>query len=85
MDEDHLERACELVDQQRYVEAYDEFMHLAENTTDPVEKVWPLLYAVNTLQTLGREEAATSQLSTVRKLIERQGLFLAGLNGFLIF
>jgi tetratricopeptide (TPR) repeat protein len=71
MDEEHLERACELVDQQRYVEAYDEFMLLAENTADPVEKAWALLYAVNTLQTLGREEAATSQLSAVRKLIER--------------
>ena len=70
MDEAHLVRACELVDQERYVEAYDEFMQLAESTADPLEKVWPLLYAANTLQTLGREEAATSQLSTVRKLIE---------------
>ena len=71
MDEDHLVRACELVDQERYVEAYDEFMRLAECTADPLERVWPLLYAANTLQTLGREDAATCQLDMVRKLIER--------------
>jgi tetratricopeptide (TPR) repeat protein len=70
MDENRLERACELVDQRKYGEAYDEFVQLAEKTADPVEKLWPLLYAVNTLQMLGRDEAATSQLSTVRKLIE---------------
>lgn len=71
MDEEHLDRACELVAQERYVEAYHEFMQLAENTADPLEKAWPLLYAVNTLQTLEREEAATNQLSSVRQLIEK--------------
>jgi len=71
MDEEHLDRACELVAQERYVEAYHEFMQLAENTADPLEQAWPLLYAVNTLQTLEREEAATNQLNSVRKLIEK--------------
>jgi tetratricopeptide (TPR) repeat protein len=71
MDEEHLDRACELVAQERYVEAYREFIQLAENTADPLEKAWPLLYAVNTLQTLEQDEAATNQLSSVRKLIEK--------------
>jgi tetratricopeptide (TPR) repeat protein len=72
MDEQNLLRACELVDERKYTEAYNEFIRLAENTPDPIEKAWPLIYAANTLQTLGREEAATAQLSVARTLIEKQ-------------
>jgi len=71
MDEERLEHACELVAQEKYTEAYDEFVQLAEDTADPIEKAWPLLYAANTLQTLGQEEAATTQVSAVRELLER--------------
>jgi len=70
MDEKRLLHACELVDAGKLAEAYDEFVQLAENTPDPIEKAWPLIYAANTLQTLGQEEAATAQLSAARALIE---------------
>jgi len=71
MDEQKLLSACELVNEGKYTEAYDEFIQLAENTPDPLEKAWPLLYAANTLQALGQEEAATAQLSAARTLIEK--------------
>ena len=70
MNEQRLAHACELVAEGKFTEAYDEFIQLAEITADPLEKSWPLLYAANTLQTLGQEEAATAQLSAVRALIE---------------
>lgn len=72
MDEQRLQRACELVDEGKYTEAYDQFIQLAESTPDPLERAWPLIYAANTLQTLGRPEAATAQLSAARTLIEEQ-------------
>jgi tetratricopeptide (TPR) repeat protein len=70
MDEKRLLHACELVDAGKLSEAYNEFIQLAENTPDPIERAWPLIYAANTLQTLGQEEAATAQLSAARALIE---------------
>jgi tetratricopeptide (TPR) repeat protein len=72
MDEQALLHACELVSEGKYSEAYREFIQLAENTPDPLEKAWPLIYAANALQTLGQEEAATTQLSAVRALIEKK-------------
>jgi tetratricopeptide (TPR) repeat protein len=71
MDEQRLLHACELVDEGKYAEAYNEFIQLVQNTPDPLEKAWPLLYAANTLQTLGQEEAATAQLNAARALIEK--------------
>jgi len=71
MDEQRLLKACELVDKGKYSEAHIEFIQLAENTPEPLEKAWPLIYAANTLQTLGEQEAATVQLSAARNLIER--------------
>lgn len=71
MDEQRLLKACELVDKGKYSEAHNEFIQLAENTPEPVEKAWPLIYAANTLQTLGEQEAATVQLSAARNLIEK--------------
>src|SRR5437762_14374665 len=71
MDEQRLLKACELVDRGKYSEAHNEFIQLAENTPDPLEKAWPLIYAANTLQTLGQQEAATVQLSAARALIEK--------------
>jgi len=70
MDEKRLLHACELVDEGKYAEAYSEFIQLAERTSDPAERSWPLIYAANTLQTMGQEEAATAQLSAARELIE---------------
>jgi len=70
MDEKRFLHACELVDAGKYTDAYNEFIQLAENTPDPLERAWPLIYAANTLQTLGQEEAATAQLSAARALIE---------------
>lgn len=71
MDEQRLQRACELVHKGKYSEAHNEFIQLAEDTPDPVEKAWPLIYAANTLQTLGQQEAATAQLSAARTLLEK--------------
>jgi tetratricopeptide (TPR) repeat protein len=71
MDEKRLLKACELVDKGKYSEAHNEFIQLAEHTPDPLEKAWPLIYAANTLQTLGQQEAATIQLSAARTLIEK--------------
>jgi tetratricopeptide (TPR) repeat protein len=71
MDEERLLKACELVDKGKYSEAHNEFIQLAEDTPDPVEKAWPLIYAANTLQTLGEQEAATVQLNAARTLLER--------------
>lgn len=71
MDEQRLLKACELVDKGKYSEAHNEFIQLAENTPEPLEKAWPLIYAANTLQALGEQEAATVQLSAARNLIEK--------------
>lgn len=71
MDEKRLLYACELVAEGKYPEAYNEFIELAESTPDPIERAWPLIYAANTLQTMGQEEAATAQLSAARALIEK--------------
>ncbi|HKN76238.1 MAG TPA: hypothetical protein VJW94_13760 [Candidatus Acidoferrum sp.] len=70
MDDQRFLHACELVDEGKYAEAYNEFIQLAENTSDPLERARPLLYAANTLQTLGQEEAATAQLNAARTLVE---------------
>jgi hypothetical protein len=48
MDEQRLQHACELLDEGKYTEAYHEFIQLAENTPDPLERAWPLIYAANT-------------------------------------
>jgi hypothetical protein len=61
----------------KYAEAHKEFIQLAEDTPDPLEKAWPLIYAANTLQTLGQEEAATAQLSAVRTLVELEPVHVA--------
>jgi tetratricopeptide (TPR) repeat protein len=71
MDEKNLLHACQLVDAGKFSEAYDEFIQLVENTPDPLEKAWPLIYAADTLQRLGQEEVASAQLSAARALIEK--------------
>jgi hypothetical protein len=63
MDEKRLLHACQLVDEGKYTEAYNEFIQLAENTPDPLERAWPLIYAANTLQTLGQGQALPSPVT----------------------
>jgi tetratricopeptide (TPR) repeat protein len=71
MDQERLSKACELVDKGKYSEAHAEFIQLAEDTPDPIEKAWPLIYAANTRQSLGQQEAATIQLDAARTLLEK--------------
>src|ERR1700730_3327249 len=71
MDEKRLLNACKLVDEGKYTEGYNEFIKLAESTPDPLERAWLLIYAANTLQMMGQEEAATAQPSAARALIEK--------------
>jgi tetratricopeptide (TPR) repeat protein len=70
MDQERLLNACELVDEGKYSEAHTEFIQLAEDTPDPIEKAWALIYAANTLQALGQQEAAMIQLNAARTLLE---------------
>ena len=65
MDEKRLLKACRLVDKGKYSETHNEFIQHAEDTPDPVEKAWPLIYVANTLQTLGQQEAVAAQLNAV--------------------
>jgi tetratricopeptide (TPR) repeat protein len=71
MDQERLLKACDLVDKGKYSEAHTEFIQLAEDTPDPIEKAWPLIYAANALHALGQQEAATIQLNTARSLLEK--------------
>jgi tetratricopeptide (TPR) repeat protein len=73
MDEQRFLHACQLRDEGKLAEAYDEFSHLAETATDPLDKAGALLYAANTLEMfgLGQVEAATNKLSEARTLIEQ--------------
>jgi tetratricopeptide (TPR) repeat protein len=71
MDQERLVKACELVYQGKYSEAHTEFIQLAEDTSDPIEKAWPLAYAANALDALGQQEAATIQLNAARSLLDK--------------
>jgi tetratricopeptide (TPR) repeat protein len=51
--------------------SYTEFIQLAEDTPDPVEKAWPLIYAANTLDPLMQQETAMIQLNAARTLLEK--------------
>jgi tetratricopeptide (TPR) repeat protein len=70
MDEQHFLHACQLRDEGKLTEAYNEFSHLAENTADPLDKAGALLYAANTLEMSGQIEAATTKVKEVRALME---------------
>jgi tetratricopeptide (TPR) repeat protein len=71
MDQERLVKACDLVDKGKYSEAHTEFIQLAEDTPDPIEKAWSLGYAANALHALGQQEAAAIQLNTARSLLEK--------------
>lgn len=70
MDEQRFHNARRLRDERKFVEAYNEFIQIAEGTPDPLHKAGVLLHAAHTLEISGQYEAATSQLSTLRTLIE---------------
>jgi hypothetical protein len=65
MDQERLVKACDLVDKGKYSEAHTEFIQLAEDTPDPIEKAWSLGYAANALHALGQQEAAAIQLNKI--------------------
>ncbi len=70
MDEQRILNACQLRDEGKFIEAYNEFIQIAESTPDPLDKAGALLYAANTLEMSGQCEAATTKLSAVRALME---------------
>jgi len=70
MDEQKFQSACQLRDQGKLTEAYDEFIQLAESAADPLDKAGATIYAANTLEISGQIEAATKKLREARSLIE---------------
>jgi tetratricopeptide (TPR) repeat protein len=70
MDEQRFTNACQLVEDGKLTEAYDEFLQIAETTPEILDKARVLLYAAHTLQALGEEEPATRKLDSARALIE---------------
>jgi tetratricopeptide (TPR) repeat protein len=91
MDEQRFLNACELRDQGKFAEAYEEFIEIAEIAADhPLDKVEAPLFAVKTLEISGQVETATTKLFAVRALMEdhpkseRDERF-AGLERFLDF
>ncbi|SRR6266481_1486320 len=70
MDEQRLLNACQLQDEGKFMEAYNEFIQIAENSPDPLDKARGLLYAAKSLEFSGQREAATTKLSAVRALLE---------------
>jgi tetratricopeptide (TPR) repeat protein len=90
MDDEGLLHACRLRDEGKLTEAYDEFTQLAQTSADPLDKAGALLYAANTLEISGQQEAATAQLSAARALMEaypksQRGEKFAALERFLDF
>lgn len=69
MDEQKLRNACQLRDEGRFTEACNEFLQLAEDSEDHLDKAGALLYAANTLEMAGEVEAATSKVSAARALL----------------
>jgi tetratricopeptide (TPR) repeat protein len=70
MNEQRFLNACRLRDEGRLTEAYSEFIQIAENAADPLDKAGALLYAANTLEMSGQCEAATTKLNGARALME---------------
>jgi tetratricopeptide (TPR) repeat protein len=70
MDEQRLLNACRLQDEGKFTEAYNEFIQISDSSADRLDKAGALLYAARTLEISGKCEAATTQLSAVRALLE---------------
>jgi hypothetical protein len=69
MDETKFLNACKLRDEQKFTEACDEFIQLAESETEPLDKAGASLYAANTLEISGQVEAAMGKLSEAQALM----------------
>lgn len=71
MDEQRFLNACRLREDRNFAQAYNEFIWLAESSVDPLDKAGALLHAANTLEMSGKTEAAATELSAARALIEQ--------------
>lgn len=63
-------KACELRDAGKLVDAYNEFLRLAEDAADALDKAGATLYAADTLLVSGQLEAARAHVKAARSLIE---------------
>jgi len=70
MDEQRFLNACQMRDEGKFIEAYNEFTRIAESVEDPLDKAGALLYAANTLEISGQCEAAMTKLGDARALME---------------
>ena len=69
MDDQRFLRACQMKEEGKLTEAFDEFIQLAEVTEDPIDRAGTLLYAAKTLKVLGQYQAAKSPLCAARALL----------------
>jgi tetratricopeptide (TPR) repeat protein len=69
MNDQQLANACELRDQGKLREAVGEFLRIAQDAENPIDKADVLLYAVVSLKALGEYNAAMNQLGVAKKLI----------------
>jgi tetratricopeptide (TPR) repeat protein len=72
LDDQRIANACELRDQGKLREAIDEFLQIAEDTVDSVDKAEIILYAVGSLRALSEYDTVAKQLAAARKLISMQ-------------
>lgn len=69
VDEKRFFKACELRDEGKLREAFDEFLGVAAGIDDPIDKAGVLLNAVTTLNVAGEYEEARRHLSAARLLV----------------
>src|SRR5579864_6185626 len=69
MDDARFLTACRLQDEGKFREAFDEFVKLADDTENPIDKGGVLLNAATTLSALGEYDRATEQLNAIRMLV----------------
>jgi tetratricopeptide (TPR) repeat protein len=66
MDEQRFLNACQMREENKFSEAYEEFLKIAETTEDRIDKAGALLYAGMTLKLLERYEDAKCQFIAAR-------------------
>jgi Tfp pilus assembly protein PilF len=64
-----LDNACDLREQGKFREAYEEFLRAANNTDSVLEKAGILLNAVTNLTQTGDFETGRTRLDNIRKLL----------------
>lgn len=69
MDDQRFLRASQLREEGKFREAIDEFLRIAEDVVDPVDKAGVLLNIAATFQSLGEYDQARKELSSARGLI----------------